>query len=485
MTGPYEPGDPAARPEVAPALRGRATRGGVWLLGLRLFDQAFRVARLLILARLLDPRHFGLLGVALLALAALQTFSETGLREALVQRRGPVGPHLQTAWTVQLLRGLGLAALLWLVAPAVGGFFESPDAVPIVRWLALSFAIEGLSNVATVEFQRELRFGRQFALQATGTLVDFVVSVALALWLRDARALVFGLLAGQAAQLVAGYVLRPFLPRLRLELARARELWGFGRWMAGSAILTFLGTQGDDVVVGKLLGIGMLAYYQLAYRVASLPATEIARLVTAVLFPALSRLQEEPERLRRAWIDAVRATSFVAFPVAAALLLLAPELTGPLLGERWLPAVVPLQILAVNGLVRSIVGPGPLFVAVGRPQEKVRAQAAGLAALAIAVVPLTLAYGVAGAAWAAVLRSTVGNGWMWVRASRIAPGLGAEGSARWRRRRSRRSPRPARRWRRGRCGPTPGPRPDRGAPRPSRLSSSAPGITLAACCSTG
>lgn len=388
-------------------IRERVARGGAWLFGARAVEQAVRWARLIVLARLLAPQDFGLMGVALLTMSTLQTFTESGFHVALVRRREAIRDHLNTAWTIAVIRGAALFVVLTAAAPSIAGFFNAPGARWIIQALGISLLIQGLFNSATVYFQRELQFRKQVAFQLSGAVADGVVAVIAAVVLRNAWALVLGFVAGDVVRLCASYLIADHRPRFELDRRKLRELWGFGKWLTGSSILVFLSTQGDDILVGKWLGTSMLAFYQLAYRISNLPATEFSRLVATVTLPAMAKLQDHPERLRRAYLQVLQFTAAFAFPVSGLLFILAPEFTSLVLGRKWLPMVTTMQVLAVCGMFRAIAAPGPLFLAVGRPELRARLQLIGLIVMLLTIVPLTYLWGIAGTAVAATLRVAV------------------------------------------------------------------------------
>jgi O-antigen/teichoic acid export membrane protein len=222
-------------------------------------------------------------------------------------------------------------------------------------------------------------------------------------------ALVYGLLAGDAVRLVMSYVLSSYRPGLQLDWSKARELWGYGRWITAVSILVFLSTQGDNIVVGKMLGAVALGFYQLAYRISNLPATEFSNLISTVTFPAFSKVQENLALLRTSYRQVLSFSALLAFPAAAGIFALAPEFTAIVLGEKWMPMVPAMRILAITGMCRSISGPGPLLMAMGKPELRTRMQAIAFVTMAIAIVPLTLQWGIAGAAVAATLRVAVGK----------------------------------------------------------------------------
>ncbi len=397
----------------------QVVRGGFWVFAIRIVSRLFSLARTIVLARLLAPKDFGLFGIALLAMSALETFSQTGFQQALVQKKRAIRPYLDTAWTVQAIRGAALAFILFGIAPYVAVFFGERTAAALLRVLGLSMLFQGFANIGVVYFQKELEFHKQFVYQLSGTLVDLVVAITAALLLRNAWALVFGLLAGNLVRTVASYLIHPYRPRLRLEGARAKELYDFGRWILGSSVLVFLTTQGDDIFVGKLLGVTALGFYQLAYRISNMPATEITHVISQVTFPTYSKLQDDLSKLREGYLKVLQVTVFISAPLAGMIFVLSREFTHLFLGEKWMPMVPAVQALVLAGLVRSVVATtGPVFQGVGKPQIETKGHILRLSVLAISIYPLTVRWGIVGASvsvFLSILVSAIGFSYMTVR----------------------------------------------------------------------
>ncbi|MFQ5862893.1 MAG: lipopolysaccharide biosynthesis protein [Candidatus Brocadiales bacterium] len=390
--------------EPGESLSQRVARGGFWVFVLRITQQVFGFVRLIILARILAPSDFGLLGIALLAVGTLETFSKTGFQQALVQRKGDVAHYLDTAWTVSVIRGVILFAILFFSAPYVALFFDSPQATPIIQVIGVSMLLTGLTNVGVVYFQKELEFRKQFIYQLSGTLADFVMAVSAAIILQNVWALVYGLLAGNIVRFIMSYLVHPYRPRLSFDLEQFKELFGFGKWVLGSSILVFLITQGDDIFVGKLLGVTALGFYQLAYRISNMPATEIAHVISQVTFPAYSKLQDDIPRLREAYLKVLQLTAFLSFPIAGLIFVLAPDFTKIFLGEKWMPMVPAMQVLVLAGLVRSIgTTVGNVFFAIGKPKLEVKWEIIRLATLAAFIYPFTRWWGILGTSIAVFL----------------------------------------------------------------------------------
>lgn len=386
----------------------RVMQAGFWAFALRIAERLLGLARTVVLARLLAPKDFGLFGLAMLAFSALETFSQTGLEAALIHKKDDVRSYLNTAWTVQIIRGLALAGILAAGAPFVAGFFGEPKAAMLLRVLALGELAKGFTNTGVVVFRKELEFHKQFIYMLFGTLADFAVAIIAALLLQDALALAYGLLAGNAMRMLLSFLVCPYHPKPHLDVNKIRDLHGFGKWIFASSILVFLLNHGDDVLVGKLLGATALGLYQMAYAISNLPATEITHVVSQVMFPAYSKLQDQLPKLRKAYSQTLQFIALVSFPIAGGIAFLAPGLTRLFVGKQWMPMVSALQILAVWGLSRSIAATtGSLFSGLGRPRISTCLQLIKLLLIAAFIYPCTLRWGVTGTALAILVSAFV------------------------------------------------------------------------------
>ena len=379
------------------SLSGKTVRGTFWVFSLRIIDRLFKLIRIIIIARILSPEDFGVFGIALLTLAIMTSFSETGYLQALIQKKDDVKKYFNTAWTVGITRSLLIFLALFFLAKPASAFFGAPEAENIIRVLAFSIIIQSFSNIAVIYFQKELEFHKFFKYQLTGTIVDFAVAVTAAYLLKSVWALVLGLLAGTVIKVIMSYVIESYRPRFSLIKGQVIELFRFGKWIFGSAILIFLITQGDDIFVGSILGATMLGYYQMAYRISNTPTTEISHVIAQVSFPVYSKVQDNPSVLRNGYLKILQLVTLISFPLAAFIFVLAPEFTMVFLGEQWMFMVPAMQVLALAGLIRSIIAiTVPLFRATGKPGLETRWQIVRLAVIVILIYPLTISYGILG-----------------------------------------------------------------------------------------
>lgn len=347
----------------------RAITSGFWEGGLNSLNRLVQLSKVAILAQLLPPKEFGILGIGFLTLAVFESFSQLGIDEALIQQEEEdVDRYLDTSWMLQITRGMLLVSLIFLLAPSVAVWFGEPRATNVIRALGIGPLLLGLKNPGVVYFRKNLQFHRRFVQIMSGTVVNFCIAVALGVLLGNVWALVAGSVAGNITSVIVSYRLHSYRPGLNFEADLARELIHFGKWMFGGAIVVFLQNQGDDIFVGWFLGATTLAFYQMAYRFSNAPATELTSVINQVAFPSLSRVQNNYDKLRTGYFRTLRFSVFLAFPAAAGIALVAPAFVKVFLGNAWLPTVPVMQALAVWGALRSLRATNaPALYTISRP----------------------------------------------------------------------------------------------------------------------
>src|SRR5262245_51678533 len=206
--------EPVVSPQTAtPGLTNQSVRAGASLAFILAAVHLCIFARAMILARFLEPREFGLMGLAFIAISAADVLSETGFNQALVQRRDVVHAYLPTFFTVFVIRGLLLAGIVFAIAPILGAFFRTDDAEPVLRVLSIRFILMGLVNPAWSLLERDLKMVRYGIPHLVGSFVDLVVTSFLAWRLHSVWAMVYGFLIGAGFLTVATYIVAPYVPR--------------------------------------------------------------------------------------------------------------------------------------------------------------------------------------------------------------------------------------------------------------------------------
>jgi O-antigen/teichoic acid export membrane protein len=398
---------PAHPVEPPGLLAAKAVTSGAWVFALNFINRGLGLIRTIILARLLTPDDFGLLGLALLITATIEALSQTGFHGAIIQRQDKPAAYLNTAWTCSALRGVGLFVLLYALSPQLARFFEDPRLVPIIRVIAVSILLSGFANIGVVFFKKDLEFKKLFTYETISNMADIVVSIALAVCLRNVWALVIGGVAGHCVRLVLSYGLHPYRPALAFDLAKFQDLFAFGKWMLAAGVMHFLITKADDLFVGKCFGVASLGLYQMAYLLSNVTTTDLVYSVSQIAFPAYSRIQNDRASLSQAYLKVLRGVAFAAVSVALVLFSFASELVTLFFGEQWLPMVPALEVLALAGLARSIQSTAvPIFLAMDRPKIHSEINFVRAAVLFACIYPFSREWGMLGVAYA-VLASCV------------------------------------------------------------------------------
>jgi len=373
--------------------------GGLWALGLRLSSRALGFIRTIVLARLLFPADFGLIAMAMMVVTGLDSITQTGIQQALIQKKSDIEKCLDTAWTVTLTRNLVLCLILVVAAPMVAGFFEAPRLTDIIRVVSLSVLLSGFANIGIVYFQKDLEFDKQFGFEWWASLAEFALTVLLAFLLRDVWALVWGGLAGNVLRVLLSYALHPYRPSFTFNPSVFRELLDFGKWVSGYAVVGFAVGQLDSILIGRILGAETLGFYQMAFLTAVIPSSEVAIAVSMVVFPSFSMLQDQPGRLRESFEKVLQVAAMVCMPIGFGILAVAPEFVRIILGERWQGIALIMQVLSVMGIAKALEGTtNTLVMAAGRPGWLMGFSALQLCLLAASLYPLTVRWGIHGAA---------------------------------------------------------------------------------------
>ncbi|AUV82751.1 lipopolysaccharide biosynthesis protein [Salinigranum rubrum] len=378
----------------------QAIKSGMWVMSMNVSDRLLQLLLTVILASLLTPADFGLMGIALLGLSSLRRVSKLGLDESLIhQHEENVDRYLDTALTLKTIRGLLIVVFLYVAAPFIAGFLNEPRATDVVRVVGVSPLLISLHNPAVVYFKKNLDFNFQFLYNVSGSLARFAVGLGWALVFQNVWALVFGFLAADVARLIVSYAAHDYRPWPRFNRGRAKEMIGYGKWITGSSLVYFLYSEGDDIIVAVLLSSTALGFYRLAYQLSNAPGTEVSEVIRDVTFPAFSQVQDDIEALRRGFFQSLRLTTLVSFPMAFGIAAVTPVFVRAFLGTKWVPMITTMQILAGYGLLLSVTSSyGSVFRAVGRPDYGTKLGATRVVLMAILIVPVTMRFGIEGTA---------------------------------------------------------------------------------------
>lgn len=380
-------------------------KGAAWLMAFKVVDKAIGLVSTLVLARLLAPADFGLVAMATVVVAFTQLMGAFGFDSALIQRQDANRGHYDTAWTFNVIFGVGAAVVVAVLAVPMAKFYRDDRLIAIMLVLGVGALAGGFENIGTVAFRKELDFRSEFRFLLVKRVASFTVTMVLAFSLRSYWALVIGSLTGQILSALISYQLHPFRPRLTL-VARA-DLMHFSKWIFLSSLIGFFSSKSTDLILGRTVGSHGLGVYNIASEIAAMPSTELIAPLNRAVFPVYARLAGDMAELRTRFLSVFGLICLISMPVSFGLFATADAAVRVVLGPQWLESIPLIRIFALCGMIGALQSNLYLvIVAMGKPQANTLLSAC----LLVLSLPLTiwasLNHGVLGASYA-VLASAI------------------------------------------------------------------------------
>ena len=360
--------------------------------------------RTFILVRFLAPEDFGLMALSLLLVTVMKQFSHIGLEQAVIQEDNVDQSTINTVWSTSIIRGLLFFGLINIFCPYYADYFNEPELKTILPILSCAAIFNGFKNSYVVLAQKALKFDVLFKLTVIANIVEFIITVTLAVIYGNVIALVMGYLAGSIAALILSFTLFHRRPNFVFNTSEFLKLFKFGKWVFSGGILIFLILNIDTTVIGKVLGTAMLGYYTIAFRFANFAATDIVLTFSKSLYPSFSLVKNDLTLLKDYFLTTVLIISIVVLPIMMILGFYAESFVLYFLGSDWEQVILPLKILVVFGIVRSFASVcGFIFWAVGKPKIQSGISFLQLVLILIIILPLTSNYNIAGTALAVTI----------------------------------------------------------------------------------
>lgn len=341
----------ATGPVTEASVRPHIVRGSIWMIAMRWAIRLIGIVSTIILARLLTPADFGVVAMAMLFVGIVEVLGETGQQAALIRHPNPVREHFDTAWTIQVLSGLILGAIVFAGAGFAGDYFGDPHTIPLIQVLSLRVFIGGFENIGTVLFRKELDFAMEFRYGVYRKLLSFVITIGLALYLRNYWALIGGILGGQILTIGISYLLHPYRPRI--SFTRVKEIWHFSFWSWVITVGAFIYNRADQYVISASGSTALMGQYQVSGELAKMPGTELVQPLARALLPTYSRLNQNVNELKKSFMNVLSAIILVSVSSGVGITLVANDLVLVLLGEQWIEAAYFIVWLALASAITA------------------------------------------------------------------------------------------------------------------------------------
>jgi O-antigen/teichoic acid export membrane protein len=345
-----------------------ASRGAFWALTSNIAVSAISFVGTAILARILDPKDFGLLGMAVLVTGIVQLFGNLGLGGALVQKKDASQESLSTVFWVNVIAGSILTIICVAAAPLAAMFFRETAVKNILILLSCTFLISALSSIHSTLIYKEIRMKRLAVIEIVGRLLRVGIMLIAAFCGLKFWSIVIGMIVERVFKTIGFFIALPWKPSLVFSKEKFKEFFKFGRNLFGDGFLNYLNQNMDFIVTGRVLGVSLLGFYQMAYNLPFLVRGYINDSIGSVSFPVFCKVQDDHDRLVRGYLRIVKFIAMVTFPLLAGLAFCSEDFIRVVYGPKWLPAAQPLQILCFGAMLASVhTVITPLLNAKGRP----------------------------------------------------------------------------------------------------------------------
>ena len=336
-------------------LRRRTVSSALWVAADKWINRLASLVVFAVIGRLLDPAEIGVAALAATFVALFQVLAEQGFSDALVQRKGLDREHPEAAFWVSLGSAVLLAAALAACAGPIAGALSTPQLAPVLQVLCLTLVLSALSLTPAALLQRDFGFKRLTQRRVVANLTGGVVGVVAAVLGAGVWAIVAQSLTSALIGVVVLWSVLPWRPRLRVSRSAVHDLRRVGLSVIGIQLFAFLNAQADKFVVGAVISPAALGYYYIGTRIISILADVQTAVIQSVSLTALSRVQDDPPRFRRAFLSLTGASATIGVLTYATFAALAPVVVPLVFGDQWGPSVLITQVLCAMGAVNSVL----------------------------------------------------------------------------------------------------------------------------------
>ncbi|SEM04838.1 polysaccharide transporter, PST family [Syntrophus gentianae] len=341
------------------SLRDKAAKGLKWTTFSTVFSAFLNFTQMAILAHLLSPVDFGLMGMVLIVVGFGQIFSDMGVSSAIIYRQDTTREQLSSLYWLNIVSGIVACCMILIANPFIIAFYHEPRLHGLIQIASLIFLVTPFGQQYQILLQKELQFNRLAGITILGYLTNAVVSILLAWAGRGVYSLIWGQFANSVVRVMALILTNPnqWRPTLHFSFSDLKGYLGFGFYQMGDKTANYFNVYLIQILLGSMLGAKALGYYTLAFDLVYKPTSAITPIITRVAFPVFSKIQENKLLMKKGYMKVLQLLSSVNFPVTLGMAALAPVAVPVIYGERWMPSVILIQILAFIALLRSSGSP--------------------------------------------------------------------------------------------------------------------------------
>lgn len=384
-------------------LNNKIVRGLGWMSLATFGTQALRLVFKLILAKLLLPEHYGIIGMATVFISFVESISELGMNSALIQKKkgNLTQSYYDTAfWSNLIISIIGYIIVVLAVAPFAAWFYKEDILLQLIPVVGVSIIINSLYVIPKVILTRKMNFKPQAFIEISAAVSSGIVAVILAFQGYGVWALAFnGILISLASTVLYFFKVR-WVPEFQFDVAVFKDLFDFGSKVLVENIFSFFTLNIDYILIGKLIGGAALGAYTLAFILTSTFMKQVVKIINKVLYPAYSAIQDSAEKIGHYYLRLAKLNNLLMAPIMLVFIALGDAVIHVGFGDEWTESIFPLRVLALAVIISSIGGSSSIVMrSMGRPDlsMKLNMLCTSFSTVPAVIIGSTL-YGVKGAA---------------------------------------------------------------------------------------
>lgn len=392
----------------------KSLSAGHWFLADTLIQRVLVFGTFFITARLLTPADYGIIALAGIYPALLDSLTAIAFETALTQKKsGEEKTYLDVVWTFTICRNIFLFCIIFFTAPFVAQFFNAEEATLLFRLGGLILFIQGFGNIGQLYFFRNLEFKKVFLRDMTLYITNSAVTITAALMLHSYWAVFLGSVAGIFAAAISTYFLNSYRPRFDFSFSKLKPLIPYSRWVFGQGLINRLSQTIENVLIGRFATVGDIGLYGKAKTLSNAPTSPLGNIIGKIGFSALVSVQDSKEHVREGLHKSFDLTATIALAFLVAIFVGGDQLVRIFLGVSWVGITPFLKILTIVATLDALITiiAGTMFNALSKPQLLFRLNTLSLCCLSIFLIILIPSYGTMGAAVSLLISSVIANGY--------------------------------------------------------------------------
>ncbi len=326
-----------------------AVKGAVWASIDRFTSMGIQFIVNLVLARLLLPADFGMIGMLAIFITVSQTLIDGGFASALIQKKEPTQVDYSTIFFWNLIFSAFLYGILFFSAPLIAEFYAMPSLSAVLRVMALNLILTGIFAIQKTRLQKQFEFKTLAIVNISAYTLGAIIAILFALYDFGVWSLVVMQLSYGAFSIFLLCCITRWFPSICFSKASLKKLFGFGGYIMAANILQTICLNIQGIIIGKRFSATQMGYYSQAFKLDQVTSYSIPQIIVQVMYPVYSTIQDDKERLNKMVLMNMRVIAFMIFPLLAMLILVAEPLIGGLYGSKWLPAAPYFRIFCVGG----------------------------------------------------------------------------------------------------------------------------------------